>query len=128
MVAKVIGIKRERDSVTLSIKSVSEERRRDATAADGVLSRHDCGPDAITAGVPSTKARDGPGDSSLVGARGEDLGPHHSDRQAAEEEGLDDEQLTLEVTALEAQGRLAEAKEKATQLLQRQSNSRNKNG
>ena len=49
-------------------------------------------------------------------------------RQAAEEEGLDDEQLTLEVTALEAQGRLAEAKEKATQLLQRQSNSRNKNG
>ena len=30
VVAKVIGIKRERDSVTLSIKSVSEERRRDA--------------------------------------------------------------------------------------------------
>jgi translation initiation factor 2 subunit 1 len=30
VVAKVIGIKRERDSVNLSIKSVSEERRRDA--------------------------------------------------------------------------------------------------
>ena len=30
VVAKVIGIKKERDSVTLSIKSVSEERRRDA--------------------------------------------------------------------------------------------------
>ena len=30
MVAKVIGIKKERASVTLSIKSVSEERRRDA--------------------------------------------------------------------------------------------------
>ncbi len=30
VVAKVIGIRRERDSVNLSIKSVSEERRRDA--------------------------------------------------------------------------------------------------
>jgi translation initiation factor 2 subunit 1 len=30
VVAKVIGIKKERDSITLSIKSVSEERRRDA--------------------------------------------------------------------------------------------------
>ena len=30
VVAKVIGIKKDRDSVTLSIKSVSEERRRDA--------------------------------------------------------------------------------------------------
>ena len=28
IVAKVIGIKRDRDSITLSIKSVSEERRR----------------------------------------------------------------------------------------------------
>ena len=30
IVAKVIGIKRDRDSITLSIKSVSEERRRGA--------------------------------------------------------------------------------------------------
>ena len=30
IVAKVIGVKKERDSITLSIKSVSEERRRDA--------------------------------------------------------------------------------------------------
>ena len=30
VVAKVIGIKKDRDSITLSIKSVSEERRRDA--------------------------------------------------------------------------------------------------
>ena len=30
VVAKVIGVKKERESITLSIKSVSEERRRDA--------------------------------------------------------------------------------------------------
>lgn len=30
LVAKVIGVKKDRDSITLSIKSVSEERRRDA--------------------------------------------------------------------------------------------------
>ena len=29
LVAKVIGVKKDRDSITLSIKSVSEERRRD---------------------------------------------------------------------------------------------------
>ena len=30
VVAKVIGVKKERESITLSLKSVSEERRRDA--------------------------------------------------------------------------------------------------